>query len=67
MFKNRALTLSVLLLVAGIAYASPCTDRRLTCSSLFAEAQEKCGQDAACVEKAHKDYMACLAVDNCSY
>lgn len=53
--------------MAGLAYASPCTDRRLTCAAAFSSAVNACGGDAKCVEQAQHTYIQCLAVDECGY
>jgi len=62
-----SLTTLALVLFAAFAYASPCTDRRITCASEFSEAVRSCSGDEKCVAQAHHTYMQCLAVDECSY
>lgn len=67
MSGRRVLIATVLALMAGLAYASPCTDRRLTCAAAFSSAVNACGGDAKCVEQAQHTYIQCLAVDECGY
>ena len=67
MNENRTFVTLLLPFCAALAYADPCTDRRITCAGAFADATRKCNGDAECVKSAHHEYMSCLAVDECDY
>ena len=55
-----------LVLVAGIAYGSPCGNRRIVCTAKLETATAKCEKDVECHKKAHDDFVKCVGGE-CSY
>ena len=67
MTRYRILSATMLVLVAGFAYAGPCEDRGVACAAAFSSAVNSCGKDVNCVEQAHHTYIQCLDVAGCSF